>query len=529
MPTSPAAIYDYLQEPPPRVFDFHAATREQLLDMIEQVGNHPFLEGKTPLYPHQLAAVAFALIHTRSLLYYQMRLGKSLISLEWCQYLYYSGLLGEGRCLLICHSPVGVDVFQSECEKHAYLNTITIRSGDYAKDRFFMALADPSWHAMLISWSTIQSIFSNEGVSRKGKAKLYPNRGLLREAASAFSAVVFDEVHLAGNASSLRHQMGKEISSQAEWRLGLTGTPFGRSPMLIFGQAALVDPTVLGTSYSFFCEAFCTTKYNRFSPSHKSYEFNNKLLPTLRAKMDTIALYKTLDQVKSLSVLHGVVNLQMSPTQAASYDETVEGLRKLASGATTQVDAIFTRLRQVASGFLVFRNEAGEERTIDFVDDAKGVYLEDLIRELGDDLPPTVIFHDFIFAGRRIGKILDRCRVKYDWLHGGTKAQDRQPMVERFRSRETSILVANFQTGSLSLDMSVASLMIHWDQPVSVITRQQAQARADGRESHQVLAIDSLCAAPIDRKILQFAQDGHKLQEAMRHDPRRMAEELRRR
>jgi SNF2 family DNA or RNA helicase len=500
-----------------------------LREAIAAIGDCEVLH-KTEPRRHQLEGLAFALWAERSLLFYDMRTGKTLIALDWISYLIYSGLLTK-KALVIAHAPIGADVWEQQIAEHSHLDVAIIRSGGDAQDRLLRALLDKRYHAVVVSWSTLQQAFGVQRTvargSKTGRQKIYADLPALREAARSIDAVAIDEIHMAGHHETLRFRIASELVAHSRWRLGLTGTPFGRNPLLLWGQAYLMDGgATLGRSFYFFRECFCNAKWNPFSRSFSDFTFDDNKLPLLRDKMRAMSLHCALSEVQDVNVLKGVVRLTMSDEQAQAYDEAVNKLVQLRIGNTVEIDSVFVRLRQIASGFLPFDNEAGERRVIDFPDAAKFVWLGDLL-----DDPDTIgdmqiaIMHEFIHTGERICKLLDERRLSYDWLHGSTK--DRPQLLERFKSGQTQILVANTATGGMSIDLSTADYLLFFESTASVIVRRQAEARPLARGSRP-LVMDDLVCAPIEQKLLNFLDQGEGLREALLRHPQDMAEQLRR-
>jgi hypothetical protein len=528
MTTAPGAVSRFLlHTPDPPPFAFRGAARGLLLDQIEAVGDHDLLVRTEP-YKWQLEGLAFALWARRALLFYGMRTGKTKIAFDFVSYLIYSGLLRR-KALIIAHAPIGVDEWDLQSGVHSYLSIAAIRSGGDAEDRFMYALNQPGIDVVLASWSTLQQVFSVKREvktgRKKGQPKLYANRELLRHAAPYFAAAAIDEIHMAGNYDTLRFTIASELVAHCDWRLGMTGTPFGRDPLLMWAEAFLVDGgAALGRSFHFFREAFCKQKYNPFSYSRVEYQFDSEKLPLLRDKMAAMSLTCDLKDVQEVNVLPGVVRLTMSPEQRRAYDEAIDRLVQLRTGNIVEIDNVFTRLRQIASGFLPFENAAGAERIVEFPDAVKFVWLEDFLRsELADDLQ-IVIFHSFTPTGERICRLLDKLKIPYDWLWGGTK--DRPALQARFKSGKSRVLVSNTAAGGMSIDLSVADYLLFFESPPSVIQRRQAEARPLARGSRPLVMDDMVCAK-IEQKILDFAAEGEDLRQALLRDPKKLAEELR--
>jgi len=521
MPTSQAAIRKYLLEQPTAPVAqrlFRGAGSRALRDSILASGGHELLT-KTDPYQHQLEGLAFALWAKRGLLFYEMRTGKTKLSLDWLSYLIYSGQLTK-KALIIAHAPVGVDVWEHEAALHSYLDIAVVRSGSAATDQLVDALASRC-DAVLISWSTLQTIFA---VKQEGRKKvLYADRATLRAAAEFFDAAIVDEIHMAGHWDTLRFTMASELLARCRWRLGLTGTPFGRDPLLLWGQVYLIDGgAALTRAFPFFREAFCTTRYNQFSRG-QDYTFDQQKMPLLREKLQGLTLHCALADVQDVNVLKGIVRLSMSAEQARAYDEAVDRLVELRTGQAVEIDATFVRLRQIASGFLPFDDTAGERRVVDFPDASKLAWLDDFL----DNLPDlqVVVMHDFIHSGDRICKLLEKHKIKYDWLRGGTP--NRPQILERFRNCETRVLVTNVATGGMSIDLAICDYLLFFEAPPSAIIRKQAEARPLARGSRP-LVMDDLVCSPIELKILDFHATGEDLRSALLRDPKKFTEELRR-
>jgi SNF2 family DNA or RNA helicase len=214
----------------------------------------------------------------------------------------------------------------------------------------------------------------------------------------------------------------------------------------------------------------------------------------------------------------------MSDEQAKAYDEAVDRLVKVTQDDAVEIDAVFTRLRQLASGYLVFTDTAGNQRTIDYPDAAKFEWLDSFL----SDLPEwqICIFHEFTHSGSRIVQLLKDHKIPHDWLHGGTK--DRPALLERFRNGTTRILCCQTATGGMAIDLSPADHMIVFESTPSVIIRKQMEARPLAR-GDRPLILDDLICAPIERKLLDFLAQGEGLREVLLRDPRRIAEQVRRR
>jgi superfamily II DNA or RNA helicase len=527
LPTSPDAIKRFLlYKPPPPPIQFKGADPNTLRYLIDEVGEHELLV-KTKPRVNQLEGLAFALWYRRALLFFEMRTGKTKLALDFISYLIYSALI-RSRGLIIAHAPIGVDEWEKQIPFHSHLDICTIRSGPLSYERFVRAAQSDRYDAVLVAWSTLQQMFTIPGKAtkgrNKGKEKLFVDHDKCREIAPYFSAAVIDEIHMAGHNDTLRFGIASELVKHCDWRLGLTGTPFGRDPLLMWSQAFLIDDgKALSTSFYFFREAFSTKKYNPFSKSQTDYTFDARKLPLLRDKTASLVMTYGLREIQEINVLPGVVQLSISGEQRTAYNEVIERLVQLRIGDSVAIENTFVRLRQVASGYLPFVDDMGHERVVHFPDAAKFVWLEDFLPEIPNDLQ-CIIFHEFIATGERICQILRKLKISHEWLRGGTR--ERPALLTRFQSGQSQILVANTATGGMSIDISAADYMIFFESPASVIIRKQAEARPLSR-GNRPLVMDDIVCAPIEQKLLDFVLEGESLRDALLKDPKGLAEQLR--
>ena len=202
--------------------------------------------------------------------------------------------------------------------------------------------------------------------------------------------------------------------------------------------------------------------------------------------------------------------LSMSKQQKKAYNELIDDMVKV-EGDIKKKENIFVRLRQVSSGFRPFIDDDGEARIVEFPDAAKFTWLEDFLSDPPD--MKIVFFHEFIATGRRISRILERKKLKYRWLWGGSK--DKKGDIHEFQYGKAQFLVANAATGGVGTDMSAAEYMCIVESPTSVIIRQQMLARPLARGSRPLILDDMVCSQ-VEKRILDFHTQGKELMDAFR-------------
>lgn len=513
MAIDPEAINSYLAWQPPEIPKFKKADPLWVARVVQAATEGATYQSHGPTArPHQLEGLAFALWMRKSLLYYWMRTGKTKIALDWVRMLHTAQLIRQSA-LLIAHAPSGVDEIEAQARLHSTLDTAVISSGPSAIDEFLEAITSNK-ELIIIAWSTLQVIFSVKRPNRKGVLKLYADKAALELAASYFDAVVIDEIHLTGNHTSLRFSIAEILVQNCEYRLGLTGTPVGRNPYRLWAPLFLIDEgATLGSSYYFFEAAFGKQKKNFFTKKLE-WHFDKDKMDLLRQRLASRSMSYELTEVQNVNVLAGIVELKMRGEQRTSYNEVVDKFIKLPSGAEQEVRNTFIRLRQIASGYLPFSDEAGEQRIVVFPNSAKLTWLSDFFASMEESVP-CVIFHEFIQSGQMICDMLTKHKIKHTWLHGGTK--DSKSVIDSFRSGKTKVLVANSAKGGTGIDLPEADYLLFYESPINTTTRQQAEARPLAR-GERVLLMDDLVCAPVERKILGYMQEGRDVLAAVLRD-----------
>ena len=518
MAISPTAIDSFLRQAIPYVPQFKGMDPHNLRELIRYRSGIPY-EPKTEPRPHQLEGIAFAMYQGRSLLYYGMRLGKTLMSLQWAEQLRRGGLW-KGKGLIICHAPIALDVWQSEAEKHSNLRVVPVRNQAEELADALESDAD----LIVIPWSGLQNIFTDMRKNRKGANKLYPDLEGARILADAVSLVIIDEIHAAKNWSSLRFKLAKEIVCKCRYRLGLTGTPFGRNPYDVWAQCYLIDEgKTLGYNPQFFEAAFGTRKQNWFS-GRDEYTFDKKKQPILEQKLTGIALPYKLEECQHVPVYPGSVELNIIGDQLTAYRECIDKLINLDNNQSVEIQATFVRLRQISSGYLPFIDAFGNELTAYFKNNSKLEWLRDFLETAKEAGIAMVIIHEFTNSGRLICKALEEVKVSHHWLHGATK--DKPGVCKDFQAGKVDAIVVQAATGGLAIDLHRADYLLFFESPVSPILRAQVEARplSQARGDKTLLMEDIICSG-IERKIQAFLKEGKDLMSAIIHERQSLLDE----
>jgi len=526
MPSSPEAIDRFLSAKPKSTIDIKAKDEAWCLDFIAKIFNGAQPLWKTEPRLSQIQGLAFGLWAQRVLWYWEPRTGKTKLSLDWLTFLRAHRKVQ--RALIIAHAPVGIDEWESQYRLHSDLDIRFVRSGRGSWDDLCDAL-ESDCDAVCTTWSTMQEVFSVmrevQRGAKKGRNKRYPNLPMIRATAEFFDAVIIDEIHKAMNSETLRFKIGVELIKHCRWRAGLTGTPFGRNPFVLWGEAYLMDEgESLGFNRYFFEEAFGDRQYNHFNYNNTQWVFPkagtrryDERLALLRGKLQHMVMPLALNEIQDTNVISSVIELRMLSKQRVAYRNAINGFIEAGKNGRQAVENIFLRLRQIASGFTdIVDPDTGEHHLLE-LDCAKLEWLEETFDDIGDEFS-VVIFHDYTFSGERLMRLFRRMKINAEWIYGGTPMAKRRGIIDRFQDGRLPVLICNAQTGGTSINLSAADWLVFFESPPGFIGRKQAESRPLARGARPLMMDDIVCA-PIEHRILGFAQEGKSLVDALIGDP----------
>lgn len=493
---------------------------DRLIDRIKAASNGaPYWPKGNPPWPHQLEGLAFTLEQRKALLFIKVRRGKTKIALDWMTQLYKGGLISK-KVLVIVPQPIILTTWQIEVAAHSDL-TVAI-----AVDRGGIdAALSSDAQIVVVSWGTLISFA--KGGKMQGDIKL----GALEVLASHFHAGVIDETHTCKNHKTVRWNIANILFGRFNYRLGLTGTPFGRNPFDLWAQAYLMDKgNALAWHHQFFVEAFgvsepVTDKDKIWSKKRKKlidtphrWIFDKTKSDLLMDKMAGIAISYGWEDAEALpEIVKGSVRIPIYGEQREMYqgeiDKVIDRVKSLDQG---ERENVFVHLREISSGFLKFQDE-GEDHIVRSKENSKIDWLETFLAELGDC--QVVIVHEFIESGNMLCECLERLihckadplKLRYGHIKGGVGAKASGKMMLAFQAHELDVLIINHRSVSMGVDLSAADYFLFYESPVSPIQRIQVEARATANRQGRTLFVDDMLCSPVEYRIIGFIKEGKSL------------------
>ncbi|MFH1738369.1 MAG: SNF2-related protein [bacterium] len=308
------------------------------------------------------------------------------------------------------------------------------------------------------------------------------------------------------NHRSLQYKIAVGMSRDYPFRVGLTGTPLGRDPQVLWPQFYAVDRgEALGETLGIFRQTFFHETAGYWGGTDRV--FKKKMTKDLHRLMAHSAIRYSAAECLDLPEKVAVERpFAMTDEQWSYYHAVLEQSREQATGnKLLDVGGVFVRLRQITSGFVSLSGEPSALAANPKLDS-----LMELIDELPED-EKLVVFNEFVWTGNQIVAALKERKIKSARLYSGTK--DKQGELRWFMENESCrVFVVNSQSGAMGLNLQAAHYVVFYESPVSPIVRQQAEARCRRQGQEQTVFVYDLFARhTVDQKIMRFLAEGKDL------------------
>ncbi|WP_242948738.1 SNF2 helicase associated domain-containing protein [Caloramator quimbayensis] len=314
-----------------------------------------------------------------------------------------------------------------------------------------------------------------------------------------FSCCILDEAQQIKNPSSLNAKCVKEIN--AKKRFALTGTPIENSLTELWSIFDFLMPGYLLSHRNF------SLKYDNPISKNKDdralLELNRHVKPFIlrRLKKDVVKeLPPKIEQTVLVEMTDKQKKLYLAYLNAAKdeIDKDIEayGFNK----SKLKMIAALTRLRQICcdpSSFI--ENYDGESGKISA--------LLELLDESISGGHRILLFSQFTSVLKNIAKSLSDNGIKYMYLDGSVKSENRIDMVNRFNNGEGEVFLISLKAGGTGLNLSSADIVIHFDPWWNPAVEDQATDRAHRiGQSKTVEVIKLVAMGTVEEKILRLQE-----------------------
>jgi SNF2 family DNA or RNA helicase len=492
----PLAEYDWLKRATPLEVEAELASMAPVPD---------FKSFKNPPWLHQ--KICFLLLDAlkRFLLLVDMGGGKSLASLMLLRYRKQCG--EKIRAVVFVPYITSVETWIDEVEKHAPDLKCVPCLGTAAEN---LQRLQGDGDLFVICYQSAVAMLARFSGAKTDKGKWTFEAAQTRKCFKGINLLIMDEIHKIKNSQSLTYRMCRAISAEAEYAVGLTGTPFGKNLQDLWSQFYVIDfGETLGGTLGLYRGAFFKEKINYWGAYE--YKFKRDMLPVLKQAIKNRSIRYEVGELFDMPPIVSIKRRMHAPDSSQGY--ILDALDKMKDagwkGDYRGVENNYLQLRQLSSGFMTLRGEDTTKVHVRFKDNPKLEALTEIIEGM-PDTAKIVIFHHFVYTNFLLSERLTEMKIKHARIWSG----QRDPIGElrRFKQPSCRALIINSKSGSSSLNLQHANYVVFFEQPDSSIDRQQAERRVwRPGQSQRVMMFDLLVDGTVDARLMGANTTGKNL------------------
>jgi superfamily II DNA or RNA helicase len=337
------------------------------------------------------------------------------------------------------------------------------------------------WHAKISEFLPGVRLFCYYGSSRpqiprdSGHFIALTSYGILLRDIQAlsqqpWSAVILDEAHLVKNQTTRTYQAACQLRSQL--RLCLTGTPLENDLFELKTLFDFIVPGYLGPDTAFRKRYISASSAQNIDPL-ATVELKRLIHPFKMRRTKAEVLTDLPEKVEEIRYC------TMSPRQQQLYAQALQLKAQSVVEALASVDgpvpyvhvfAVLTFLKQICDDpGLVHPDYEG-------IESGKMELLDELLAEALESQQKVVIFSQYARMIGRLSQHLERAGIKHVCLTG--QSTNRGATVSAFQNDpEIKVFLGSLLAGGTGIDLTAASVVIHFDRWWNAAKENQATDR----------------------------------------------------
>lgn len=319
----------------------------------------------------------------------------------------------------------------------------------------------------------------------------------------SFDVEVIDEAQNIKNHGTQAAKAVKRI--QAPVKFALTGTPIENRLSELWSIFDYLMPGLLGTHERFRKEY--EMPIMREQDQEKMEQLKKMILPFILRRVKGDVLKELPDKMEQ--VVYSEMETEQKKLYQAHVNRMLEALEKQSEEEVRigklQILAELTRLRQIccAPG-LVYEDYADEACKVET--------CMELISQAVEGNHKVLLFSQFTSIFPILEERLKRKKIPYYILTGQTPKEQRMQMTEAFNKNDVPVFLISLKAGGTGLNLTAASIVIHFDPWWNHAAQNQATDRAHriGQEK-QVIVFKLIVKDTIEEKIVRMQDEKQKL------------------
>ncbi|WWU73613.1 DEAD/DEAH box helicase [Clostridium baratii] len=306
-----------------------------------------------------------------------------------------------------------------------------------------------------------------------------------------FDYCIIDEAQNIKNHSAQATVCVKNIKSRCN--IALTGTPIENNLMELWSIFDFVMPGYLFTKERF---------RERFIYSDNISELKELITPFILRRLKSDVLEELPSKIEKKYLV------ELDSKQKQIYKSYVKEIKNKIETSKDNVNlfSYLTKLRELClDPSLVVEDYVGKSSKINVV--------KELVSDAILNGKKVLLFSQFTSVLKKIEKDFNKEKVKYLYLDGATSAKDRIEKVKDFNeNNDINVFLISLKAGGVGLNLTSASLVIHFDPWWNPAIEDQATDRAHRfGQKNNVEVIKLVAKDTIEEKIVLMQEDKKEL------------------
>ena len=447
-----------------------------------------FKEGKRSLnflryelFEYQKEGVLHLAFNERALLADDMGLGKTIQAIGACVLL--KNLYGIKRVLIISPASLKVE-WEEQIDKFTNLDVCTIKGAKHKRDETYKSESFfylGNYEQILYDMDEINSVLSPD-------------------------VIILDEAQRIKNWQTKTANSIKKL--QSRYAFVLTGTPIENNIDEIYSIVQFLNPHLFGSLFRFNREFY--------KLDEKGLAVGYKNLTLLHKKLQPIMLRRKKDNIEEKLPKKSVKNyfVQMNESTRIKYEEYETMVSRLASKAA-KYPLSPDELKKMQMWLSCMRMLCDTPYILDQAT-KESLKLDELMPiidgMLEDDSKKIIIFSEWERMLRLLHERLDAKNIAVA-IHTGSLTQDARKLeIKKFKNDKDCKIFLSTDSGSVGLNLQVASVVINLDIPWNPAKLEQRVARAWRKnQKKSVSVINLITEDTIENKILYLIKQKQSL------------------
>ncbi|MDU7241340.1 DEAD/DEAH box helicase [Clostridium sp.] len=311
-----------------------------------------------------------------------------------------------------------------------------------------------------------------------------------------FDFCIIDEAQNIKNKKSKVSDLVKSI--KANCKLALTGTPIENNLLELWSIFDFIMPGYLYNEERF--------KGKFLSGDDESLkELKELISPFILRRLKEDVLDELPDKIEKEYLI------PMTFSQKQIYNSYMKEVKKKIKENKKIKDnkivilSYLTKLRQLCLDPSLLIDDFKEES-------AKIKAVKEIIKETIDSNKKIIIFSQFTSVLKKIGYKLEEDNISYLYLDGSIKAKERISLVDEFNNRDKNIFLISLKAGGVGLNLTSASVVVHFDPWWNPAVQDQATDRAHRIGQKNIVEVIKLISKDtIEEKIIKLQEEKKEL------------------